>query len=186
MATHSCPHPPSWLLTPPQRQERLGGAFQLPRAQQPTCPDIPVHTCTEAPRCARLTYGREWHKSLDEKAGGRGELVGFLNQDIKAHLRKRKQRECVLLQRPGEEGAGGGRAESEGHHLALQLHPRPTSSAPPEAAEPQCSSLKLHCPGVPVNWPGDSYTHARRHTASLGTGQGMVGWLLSEESRQLS
>ena len=145
---------PKAELPPPQCQERLGGAFQLPRAQQPTCPDIPVHTCTEASLCARLTYGREWHKSLDEKAGGRGELVGFLNQDIKAHLRKRKQRECVLLQRPGEEGAGRGRAESEGHRLALQLHPRPTSSAPPEAAEPQCGSLKHHCPGVPVNWPG--------------------------------
>lgn len=127
---------PQAELPPPQRRERPGGPFQLPRAQQPMFPDIPAHTCTEAPCCARLTYGREWHKSLDEKAGGRGELVGFLNQDIKAHLRKRKQKECVLLRQPGEGGAGRGRAESKGHHLALQLHPQPHLRLPSPSAAP--------------------------------------------------
>jgi hypothetical protein len=42
--------------------------------------------------CAVLTYSREWHKSLDEKACGWGELVGFLNQDIKAHLQKKERK----------------------------------------------------------------------------------------------
>ena len=96
----TCTHFPP-VTAPLQCQERLGGATQLPRAQQP---HVPRHSS------ARLTYGREWHKSLDEKAGGRGELVGFLNQDIKAHLRKRKQKECVLLQWTGEEGAGRGKS----------------------------------------------------------------------------
>ena len=71
--------------------------------------------------------------------------------------------------------------ESEGHHLALQLHPRPESSASPDAAEPQCNSLKHHCLGVPVNRPvRQLHTRTQAHSL-LGTGQGIVGWLLLEE-----
>lgn len=83
-----------------------------------------THTHAAAQHCAGLTYGGEGHKSLDEKAGGRGELVGFLNQDIKAHLGKRKQKKRTVLQPPvGGRGQTGGRAESEGRHLPLQLPP---------------------------------------------------------------
>ena len=56
--------------------------------------------------------------------------------------------------------------ESEGHHLALQLHPRPESSASPDAAEPQCNSLKHHCLGVPVNRPVRQL-HTRTQAHSL-------------------
>ena len=102
----------------------MEGPSSSPRARPPHTPTggacTPVHTRTDAPRCARLTYGGERHKSLDEKAGGRGELVGFLNQDIKAHLRKRKQKECVVLQRPM-----GGR----GTTLPWNCTPDPASSA---------------------------------------------------------
>lgn len=91
---------------------------------------MPVHTRTDTPHCASLTYGGERHKSLDEKAGGRGELVGFLNQDIKAHLRKRKQKECVVLQRPmGGRGRLGEEQRARGTILPWNCTPDPTSSA---------------------------------------------------------
>ena len=60
-----------------------------------------------------LTYSGEGHKSLDEKAGGWGELVGFLNQDIKAHLGKRKQKTAWCYSHLWEEGADGGRGKGE-------------------------------------------------------------------------
>lgn len=59
---------------------------------------------------AGLTYSREWHESLDQKAGSWGELVGFLNQDIKAHLgEEEQQKKYMVLQWPER-----ARAECEG------------------------------------------------------------------------
>lgn len=116
-------------------------ADMLPRALRAPEPHMPMHTymcahtrtctcthtCRYAQQCAGLTYGGEGHKSLDEKAGGRGELVGFLNQDIKAHLRERKQRKhTVRCDSQLWEEAGSRREErSDGRRLPLQLSPDP-------------------------------------------------------------
>lgn len=45
--------------------------------------------------CADLTYCRERYKSLHKKASGWRELVCFLNQHIKAHLRKERKQKKV-------------------------------------------------------------------------------------------
>ena len=45
--------------------------------------------------CADLTYCREGYKSLHKKASGWSELVCFLNQHIKAHLRKERKQKKV-------------------------------------------------------------------------------------------
>ena len=52
-------------------------------------PDLPPYN-THTHLCAHLTYCREGHESLHKKASGWGELVGFLNQYIKAHLGKER------------------------------------------------------------------------------------------------
>lgn len=95
---------------------------------------------------AGLTYGGERHKSLDKKAGGWGELVGFLNQDIKAHLRKR-ERTCVRGAAGAWQAEAG--AESERHCL-----PRPqvfSVACCHPAPVPPCKAS--HGPVIPVKQP---------------------------------
>lgn len=108
------------------------GAAQLP--ESPKAPHthecLRAHTHTHAQHSAGLTYSREGHKSLDKKAGGWGELVGFLNQDVKAHLGKRKQKTAWCCSHLWEEGTDGGgeRKSSEAGAPpppARGRHPRP-------------------------------------------------------------
>lgn len=42
-----------------------------------------------------LTYGREWHKSLDQEPGGWRKLVGSLDEKVKAHLQGKQAREVM-------------------------------------------------------------------------------------------
>lgn len=64
-----------------------------PDSHHVVCTHARRHAHRHAHRCTDLTYCREGYKSLHEKASGWSELVCFLNQHIKAHLRKeRKQK----------------------------------------------------------------------------------------------
>lgn len=89
------------------------------RAPQP-------HTPRRTPPPTGLTYSGKGHKSLHEKAGGWGKLVGFLYQDIKAHLGKRKQKKRMVLQPPvGGRGRWGGEGqEVRGAVCPLRFHPQ--------------------------------------------------------------
>lgn len=63
-------HPPAWVK-PGSRAAPPG-----PQQQQPLGEG----------RGGVLTYGREWHESLDQEPGGWRKLVGSLDENVKAHL----------------------------------------------------------------------------------------------------
>lgn len=94
---------------------------------------------------ADLTYGREGYKSLDKKAGGWGELVGFLNQDIKAHLGKKKQKKYEVLQPPvGGRGTLGKEQRVRGTVFPCSFTPDPrlqSSSVAIKSTPTQSSQL---------------------------------------------
>lgn len=162
----------------PLQLSRCGGAVEFPRS--PTAPHTWVghmHPCAPC-----LTYGGEWHESLDKKAGGWSELVGFLNQDVKAHLRKRKQSTWWCCGRLREEGAGQSRSRENQRRLLPQLHPRPKSSASslPDASELQCGYSKPHAQPAPLVRDRERGKHQLHTHTPSGEGKRNGGWLLLE------